>query len=152
MTLDEFLANWLAKSSINAPIQACQWVNGNAGVTLYRDERFQVQLWIFPPRARVTDHRHPGMDIWLVRVAGKLRFRLHGAYVPLSDADRMEWGGMKTWCLHVPPGAMHGADIGESGASFLTVAERVDGRVPESVHLIWDGPPLDEEHGRILGT
>src|ERR1700738_3732119 len=114
MTLEDFLADWLANSPIQVPLYACEWVNGNTGITLYRDDRFQVQLWIFPPYAKVTDHSHPGLDTWLVRVAGKLRFRLNGDYVPLSEAGRVEWRGMKTWTLHVPPGSGHGADIGES--------------------------------------
>jgi len=150
MTLVDFTANWLRETPVMPPLFACEWVNGNTGITLYRDDRFQVQMWIFPPHAEVTDHAHPGLDTMLVRVAGKLRFRLDGAYVPLSEADRVEWRGMKTWMLHVPSGASHGADIGESGASFLSITERLDGKEPQSVHLIWDGPALDEAHRNAL--
>jgi len=150
MNLQEFLSDWLANSPMHPPVHACEWVNGNAGLTLYRDDRFQVQIWTFPPHTKVTDHSHPGLDTWLVWVSGKLRFRLDGKYVRLSETGRAEWRGMKTWTLHVPPGALHGATIGDSGASFLSITERIDGKEPESVHLIWDGPPLDHEHGNRL--
>lgn len=149
MTLEEFVTHWLAETPIGPPLGACVFVNGNTGLTLYRDDRFQVQLWVFPPRARVTDHAHPGVDIWLVRVAGKILFRLDGGYSPLWQADRTEWRGMKTWALHVRPGALHGAVIGETGASFLTISESLS-ETPKSVHMTWEGPPLDEEHGRML--
>jgi quercetin dioxygenase-like cupin family protein len=150
MTLEQFVSDWLRGTIVQPPLRASEFVDGNAGVTLYRDDRFQVQLWVFPPNAKVTDHAHPGLDTWLVRVAGKLKFRLHGKYKPLSEMERTEWGGMKTWTLHVPPGVSHGADIGPEGASFLSLTERLDGEHPESVHLIWDGPPLDEKHGQVL--
>jgi hypothetical protein len=146
MNLEKFVSHWLSETPINPPLHACEFAGGNTGLTLYRDDRFQVQLWVFPPRARITDHSHPGLDTWLVRVAGRIMFRVGGEPLPLWEAARTEWRGMRTWTIHIEPGMLHGADIGESGASFLSITESlVD--VPKSVHLIWEGPALDAAHG-----
>lgn len=150
MTLNDFVAGWLSETPIMPPIFAVNWVNGNTGITLYRDDRFQVQMWVFPPNAVVTDHSHPGVDTTLVWVAGKLRFWVDDEYVCLSETVRASWRGMKTWTIHIPPGARHRAEIGKGGASFLGITEQLDGGKPKSAHLIWDGPPLDKNHGASL--
>jgi hypothetical protein len=150
MTLEEFTTSWLSESPVKPPPSPYERVDGNFGVTLFRDDRFQVQMWVFPSRAKVTDHSHPGLDSFVVLIAGKLRFRVCGKFVPLSSAEPVEWRGMKTRMFRVPAGISHGAEIGSGGASFLSVSERLDGKAPKSVHLIWDGPPLDNLHRDAL--
>ena len=150
MTLEEFVSDWLERSPIHPPPNAYDQVAGNVGVTLYRDEIFQVQLWTFPPRAVVTDHAHPNVDTWLVKVTGRFSMKLNGVGLEPRDAIRTAWRGMKTWMTRVAPGDIHGVKVGPSGGSFLSITERLDGAMPESVHLSWKGAPLDDEHAAIL--
>jgi hypothetical protein len=152
MTLDDFTVGWLAQGMLRTPVFAYEQAGGNVGLTLYRDARFQVQLWALPPGAVVTEHRHPDIDTWLVRVAGKIKLRRNGAWRPLEDIERAEWMGQRTWKMRIAPGDWHEVSIGESGGAFLAISERIDGKPPTSVHLTWEGPALDEAHQDALGA
>lgn len=151
MKLDYFVDVWLANGPIRPPLLAYEKAAGNVGLTLYRDDRFQVQLWTLPPNSEVTDHKHPAVDTWLVRVAGKVRVRLNGRWKPLHEMDRCQWMGMRTWKMHIRPGDLHGVEVAAPGGSFLNISERIDGQPPVSVHRSWEGTPLDAEHGAALG-
>jgi hypothetical protein len=152
MTLEEFVTSWLRDSPIKPPTNSYSAVNGYVGLILYRDERFQVQMWTFPPHAVVTEHSHPSIDSWLVRVTGKFRLVLNGVWMSPRDVTRTEWRGMRTWMTRIAANDVHGVKVGGEGASFLSITERTDGKSPESVHLTWDGPPLDETHGATLAA
>jgi|HubBroStandDraft_1064217.scaffolds.fasta_scaffold32872_5 hypothetical protein len=152
MTLEEFTAWWLRESPMLPPVGAYNVVNGNVGLTLYRDGPFQVQLWTFPPRAEIVDHKHPDVDTILVRVAGRFRLRRNGRVIPLRESGRAEWRGLKTWTDIIAAEDLHGVTVGPTGGAFLSITERKDGRAPESVHLVWEGAPLDERHAADLGA
>ena len=151
MTLTEFVETWLSSGPLMPPVMAYESAGANVGVTLYRDARFQVQIWALPPNSVVTEHNHPEIDTYLVRVGGKIRLKLNGAWVPLHAMQRTEWMGMRTWAQRVRPGELHEVSVGRPGGSFLAISERVDGKPPVSVHLSWEGPALDAKHQDALG-
>jgi hypothetical protein len=151
MTLDEFADGWLANSTLSPPVFAYEKAAGNVGITLFRDDRFQVQIWTLPPDSVVTEHKHPEIDTWLVRVAGKIRLKINGRWIPLHEMERTEWLGMRTWKMRVLPGDLHEVTIGAPGGSFLAISERIDGQPPVSVHRAWEGAPLDAAHEAALG-
>ena len=150
MTLEQFVDEWLRDSPIKPPVNSYASVNGYVGLTLYRDDRFQVQMWTFPPRAEVTEHSHPNVDSVLVKVTGKFRLVLNGKWMSPRDVTRTQWRGMNTWMTKIAANDVHGVKVGEGGASFLSITERLDGQSPESVHMVWDGPPLDQDHEAAL--
>lgn len=152
MTLHEFVTFWLKKSPIQLPRVPYERVAGNIGVTLYRDDRFQVQLWTFPPDSEITDHAHPDVDSWVVWVGGDYCMRKCGAMIERSQYKWAKWRGMVTPTIHLAPGDMHGATIGPTGGSFLSITERLDGREPMSVHRAWAGPALDNQHAETLAA
>ena len=149
-TLEHFVDSWLADTPVRPGANAYANVAGNVGLTLYKDDRFQVQLWTFPPGASVAEHTHPDVDSWLVRVSGKFRLTVNGKLVTGADAEKASWRGMRTWRAHIGAGDTHGVEVGPAGGSFLSISERLDGTPPVSVHLAWDGPPLDEKHAKEL--
>jgi hypothetical protein len=151
MSLDEFAAGWLAAGPVRPPLLAYEKAGGNAGITLYRDDRFQVQLWALPPASVVTEHSHPEIDTCLVRVAGKIRLKINGNWIPLHAMGRTQWLGMRTWMMRVRPGDLHEVKVGRPGGSFLAISERIDGHAPVSVHLNWQGAALDGAHQAALG-
>jgi hypothetical protein len=150
MTLDEFIASWLMHSEMAPPKDAYEAVAGNVGVTLYRDSRFQVQIWACPPNSQIADHTHPHTDGWAVRVAGDIQFRKHGKPIGRGDMKIVTWNGMRTPMIRVACNESHGVVIGPAGGSFLSVTERLDGHVPGSVHMDWAGAPLDAAHATEL--
>jgi quercetin dioxygenase-like cupin family protein len=150
MTLEEFTDDWLRDSPIKPPIHSYQQVSGYVGLTLYRDDRFQVQMWTFPPYSEVTEHSHPDVDSILVKVTGKFRLILNGKWMSPREVTRTQWRGMNTWMTGIKANDRHGVRVGGEGASFLSISERLDGLPPESVHMVWEGPPLDEAHAAEL--
>lgn len=150
MTLDGFVGHWLKDAPICPPAVPYERVASNIGVTLYRDDRFQVQLWTFAPHSEIADHSHPDVDSWVVWVGGDYCFRKNGRMVERPDMKFVRWRGVTVPKLHLAPGDMHGASIGPTGGSFLSITERLDGHEPVSVHLVWAGPPLDSEHDATL--
>jgi hypothetical protein len=151
MKLTEFADAWLANAVLNPPVSAYERAAGNVGLTLYRDQRFQVQLWTSPPNSVVTPHRHPNIDTWLVRVAGKLRLAINGRFIPLHEMERTAWLGMRTWRYRIRANDLHAVEIAEPGGAFLAISERVDGQEPGSVHRDLAGAPLDQAHAAELG-
>lgn len=152
MTLDAFVEQWLRHGPVRPPLAAHDTVGGNVGLTLYRDDRFQVQLWTLPPGSVVSDHRHPAIDTWLVRVSGRFDLIINGKSIPLREMPRTQWLQMRTWKMHIAPGDWHGVLTGDTGGSFLSISERLDGAAPASVHLSWDGQPIDAKHQHELET
>lgn len=152
MTLEDFVEYWLSESPISPPPDPYERVAENVGVTLYRDNFFQVQLWTCAPNTDIGDHAHPDMDGWAIRVAGDIRFRKHGKPATRRDTQIVMWRGLKTPMIQVYRGESHGLAIGPSGGSFLVIAERVDGQPPTSVHRDWAGAPLDADHAVALGV
>lgn len=150
LNLKEFVDQWLAGSRLQPPIYAYEKAGGNVGITLYRDDRFQVQVWTLPPESVVTEHKHPNIDTWLVRVAGKIALRINGRWIPLHEMERTEWLGMRTWMQRVQPGDLHEVTVGKPGGSFLAISERTDGQPPVSVHRAWEGAPLDTDHQSVI--
>lgn len=151
-TLDEFITYWLACSVIAPPKDPYEAVAGNVGVTLYRDSRFQVQIWACPPNSDIADHVHPHTDGWAVRVAGDIQFRKHGKPIGRGDMKIVTWNGMRTPMIRVGATESHGVAIGPAGGSFLSITERLDGNLPGSVHKDWAGEPLDAAHAAELGA
>lgn len=149
MTLDEFVADWLDRSPMRPPAKPYEKVAENVGVTLYRDNEFQVQLWTCAPNTEISDHTHPDVDGMAVRVAGDIRFRKHGKPVNHRDMKIMTWRGMRTPAVHLGPNDSHGVSIGPVGGSFLAITRWLNGG-PQSVHLNWQGDPLDETHAKEL--
>jgi hypothetical protein len=150
MTLNEFAADWLRNTALKPPVSAYERAGENVGFTLYRDGPFQVQMWTLPPHAEVTEHKHPEVDSYLVRVGGRLRLKLNGAWIPLDAMGRTCWLGMRTWGMRIRPDDLHGVEVGREGGSFLVISKRIDGQPARSVHLSWEGPALDAAHQAAL--
>ena len=150
MTLEDFVKHWLEQSPIHPPPDAYEKVAANVGVTLYRDDVFQVQLWTCAPNTVIGDHTHPDIDGYAIRAAGDIAFRKHGAPIKRQEMKIVYWRGMKTPMIRVYHDELHGVHIGPAGGSFLAITCRLDGKMPQSVHRNWLGDPLDADHAKLL--
>lgn len=147
-SLREFAEWWLAERPFRPPSDAITQVAGNAGVTLYREGRYQVQLFILPPNTEITNHRHPGIDVLEVGVAGDGAFRRRGKNRDLSAALSADSEGASA-AVRLRPADWHSASIGHGGGAFLSIQEWLNAP-PSSVHLDWVGAPLDRNHADSL--
>lgn len=149
-SLDAFARRWMASPVLKPPADCHAEVGGHVGITLYRDERFQVQFWSCAPGSEIADHSHPSLRGYAVQVAGRIKFRLNGRGVTRADTLLAVLMGKHTVMHPVEPGITHGASIGDKGAAFLSISEWTV--PPRSVHLDWQGAPLDARHAAELGA
>lgn len=157
-TLEEFTKWWLENKPFKAPFEGVsQPSNDISSVILYRDERFQVQLFIFQPHSKVTNHRHPNVNSYEHYLCGDVFFHKEGHEVlPREDFYALPDGTAaplvnkeKSCITKVFKNRVHGATIGASGGSFFSIQEWLDGK-PRLVEDDWIGEPMDEHHARNL--
>jgi hypothetical protein len=137
--------------SVNAP------AHGVAGVVLYRDGPFQVQLFTFQPNVLITPHRHGHIDTIVHYVTGEVFFFINGKEtLPRADFATDETGlallnFREGGCMiRVRPSDWHGATIGAAGGAFMSIQHWLDGK-PQLTELDWEGPALDARHAQQLG-
>lgn len=136
-TVADFARHWLASKTFKPPIDAIRHVGSIAGVTLFRDGPFQVQLFIGAPCSTAPRHSHPNVDSIEVWVAGAVDFK--------SDTQSFTDG----W-LRVRPHEGHVANAGPTGGCFISIQKWLNGATPTSVDLDWDGEPIDATHAKEL--
>ncbi len=139
--LTEFARWWMQTKPIAPPPDMYMQAGCSTGIVLYRQAPWQVQLFICNPNGEVVDHTHPCVDSYEVYIGGDIHFRHRGEIVP-----------SETLSIRVLPTDSHGASIGPRGGSFLSIQEWKNGKEPSSVHLDWDGEPLDPAHAKALAS
>ena len=144
--LDEFLRDWFAAPVIRWDGERVQ-AGVHSGITMFRDGPFMVQQWTCPANSEIGAHSHPHLDGYAVRIDGNIVFTVDGR---IARPRGLFYGGKKRPVVAVPAGAEHSAVIGPVGAVFLAITEWLDG-APTSVHLDWQGTPLDARHAAELG-
>lgn len=147
--LHSFVHAWTASQPHAPPAIPYEKAGPHTGITLYRDDKHQVQLWICPPNSSIGEHAHEHAESYAVRVSGKIAFLVFDSKGERIRHVRCTLGGRETLMVHVPQGARHSAKIGPSGAAFLSITKWDE--APVSVHLDWTGEPLDEAHKAALG-
>ena len=105
--------------------------NSLSGLTLYRNNNLQVQLFIFPPNSKVPMHVHPNMDSYEVYIGGDVFFDVDGVdqskmhdmvrnYDDLEDRKSAhEWLLLRS--VRITEESSHGGNAGEKGGAFLSV-------------------------------
>ena len=62
-TLKNFKNWYLEKNIIKPPLlNGLMFIDGIAGITLYRSKPFQVQMFICNPNTNIKEHSHPNVD------------------------------------------------------------------------------------------
>ncbi len=152
--ITQFMEMWLSWThrGVKPPIDALMSVGGNRGIVLFRDGNFQVQLFICDPNTEIPDHGHPNIRGFAMYLSGDLYFRRNGEFTitPELIAETEAKGKTLLGLIgRINPGETHGATVGPRGAAFLAIEEWITGE-PTSVHLDWDGPPIDGDHANAL--
>lgn len=118
-------------------------------IVLYRKAPFQVELisaiqaegW----EGAVPEHSHPNIDSIEYMLAGQTDFTICGQPVATdAEVNGIDEDGASLMCgkrMHVAPGVLHGASLGQAGGVFLSIQQWKPGIEPSSVGLDWDGPP-----------
>lgn len=132
MVLDDLTAFkewWMARREMNTPTADEVNFNGSlSGVVLYREDEYQVQLFIVKPNSVIEPHIHPNVDSYEVFVGGDISFMCDDVWYEqksLNDAIR------------VKPSSWHEAKFGNKGGCFLSIQKWLNGVEPTSVGDDW---------------
>jgi len=127
--LEQFLNWWLNTRYINTPKEFPTNFNGTlSGAVLYRQDPYQVQLFIVQPNSDIKPHIHPNVDSFEVFVGGDIKF--------LCDDVEYEQNALGM-SIRVKPNSWHGGKFGERGGCFLSVQKWLNGVFPTSVGDDW---------------
>ena len=127
--LTAFLHWWMATRPINTPnVEPTNFNGALSGVVLYRQDCYQVQLFIVQPNSVIEAHIHPNVDSYEVFIGGDINFMCDEIW---HDQNVV---GMK---IRVRPSSWHGGKFGERGGCFLSVQKWLNGVTPTSVGNDW---------------
>ena len=137
--LESFLNWWMSLRPINTPIENETNFNGElCGVVLYRQDCYQVQLFIVKPNSVIEPHIHPNVDSFEVFIGGDINFSCN-----------YYWFQQNVICqsIRVKPESWHGGKFGEKGGCFLSVQKWLNGVKPSSVGNDWS-----DKNNNSIGT
>ena len=142
--------NWYLKNNkIQTPFNnPLMFIDGIAGITLYRQKPFQVQLFICEPNTIITEHSHPNIDSYEVFLWG-MSFTHKGKTIINNKMAMLEKNGVPRcykWTLRVKPSDLHGGQASNKGGSFLSIQNWLNGIEPSYVSKDWKGNVLGPKH------
>lgn len=137
--LTAFLHWWLSTRPINTPHHSVLNYNGTLnGVVLYRQDCYQVQLFIVQPDSVIDPHTHPNVDSYEVHVGGDIEFMCDDVWY-----KHVNYGDF----IRVKPSSWHGGKFGPAGGCFLSVQKWLNGVKPTTVGDDWS-----DEQGNTIGS
>lgn len=137
--LTAFLSWWMQVRPIAPPADTPTNQNGHlSGAVLYRQDCYQVQLFIVEPDSVIEPHIHPNVDSYEVFVSGDIEFMCDDVWY------KQEQYGAN---IRVKPSSYHGGRFGARGGCFLSVQKWLNGVPPTSVGDDWH-----DKAGNTVGT
>lgn len=116
------------------------------GVVLYRDGRYQAELFIVTQSGVFPEHSHPNVDSIEVLIAGNIEFIVRGRSMfrpSLLEKHPPKLGTM----IGVGAGVSHGAILHEGGGAFISLQRWRKGVPITSVGIDWNGPAHHDFRG-----
>lgn len=108
------------------------------GIVWYRDENFQIEIFVSPPNWIIPEHIHPNVDSFEVYLGGQVLFSHSGYWV----TDQLARG----YRIRVKPDDPHGGVFGPHGACFMSVQHWLNGTKPTSVASDYTGVVMSADH------
>ena len=151
--LKEF-KNWYFKNNtIKTPFDnPLMFIDGIAGITLYRKKPFQVQLFICEPNTKITEHGHPNIDSYEVFLWG-MKFTHKGKVIideSMAKLKRNDMPRCSYWSLRVKPNEIHGGLSSNKGGAFMSIQKWLHNITPTHVSKDWKGEILGKKHEKQL--
>jgi len=119
-----------------------------SAITLYREDPFQVQLWLCKPNFFIPEHEHPNVDSYEVFLYG-MKFTHSGEVVVDEEQYNQENNGvplLNYQTIRVKPNDKHGGTASDKGGAFLSIQQWKNNTFPKSVSDDWKGKPMGKEH------
>ena len=128
------------------------FVEGVTGLTIYRHEQYQVQLFTATPNTVIPSHTHPNVDSYEVALSGMEFFLDDKVVLPRWYANTPSLAASSNLSashyevVRVLPESPHSAIAGDKGGSFMSVQHWLNGVKPTSVGNDWDGVTMGKRH------
>lgn len=123
-----------------------------AGLTLWRDGNFQVQLFVCAPNTVIPEHSHPNVDSYEALMSGQVDFYVEGRKLiddRFFQANHLGHSKAYGSAGRVRENARHHAIIGKDGGSFLSIQHWLKGS-PTHVGDDWIGTPVGKAHAERI--
>ena len=138
--LTAFLKFWAETRTLAIPApdeMPLDFADKLSGIVLFREGRYQVQLFILQPNTIIMPHVHPNVDSYEVYMGGDLLFEVDG--VVHEQIEMFE-------NIRVHPHSVH-SGIAGARAAFLSVQLWLNGTQPTTVGYDWA-----DDYGNEIGT
>jgi hypothetical protein len=142
--VQEFAHWWLRNRPIKPPFEDVMFITDNAhSLTLFRDGRFQVELYLIKPNTESPFHSHPGVDSFFMYLAGNIEFGDDNlTFTDVKPFDKPSADG-KSHMLYgktavAMEGSPHAVRALHTGGAFLSFEYWRD-KDPRSVVIHWEG-------------
>lgn len=155
-TVQEFM-NWWIKSGhpIKPPFEKPIHTTDIAyALCLYREGRFQVELYVCKANTESPRHKHPNVESISMYLTGNLSFAKAGEeFTDLSKYQIERADGAHLLLgrfVESNDGKEHALRVGPEGGAFL-IFEHWKDRDPSSVTMHWDGELVGNKHATTKG-
>jgi len=154
-TVQEF-AQWYlnSKCPLRPPFKnPIYFTEMTASLCLFRQDNYQVELYIVKPNMDCPKHHHPGVDSVFIYLTGHVEFgNKDGEYLDLTNLQ-MEGVNGSHALLGKSISALNGEDhsvrTGKEGGAYLSFEKWNDG-FPDSVAVNWVGDTVGKQHTSII--
>lgn len=124
---------------------------------LYREGRYQAELYLVKPNTESPEHSHPGVENMIMVLGGDVHFSENKKYIDLSEHydGPAENGTNKLFGMcssKLTDQGTHALFAGDKGGAFISFEKWPEDVEPCSVTIRWEGDPVDPEHGKIINT
>ena len=156
-TLEEFV-DWYKSNNypLRPPFEDPVYVNDNShSYVLYREGEYQAELYLVAPNSYVPPHSHPNMENIIIVLGGEMDLRNGKDYYDLTnffDAPSPT-GTSKLFGISTPKmtaDTPHEVNILNKGAAFISLERWMNGSIPTSATLRWNGEAVGEIHKQQL--
>lgn len=133
--LTNFKSWWLSNRYFN-PICMTN-VADEHGMILYRENEYQVELFMMEPNSTIVPHIHPNVDSYEVYLCGDIRFMCNDIWYENNTLYSD---------IRILPNSWHGGEFGANGGAFLSVQKWLNGVEPKFVGDDWVGKDGSEKY------
>ncbi len=125
--------------------------DGVSGLTIYRQNPYQVQLFILQPNVIIPQHMHPNIDSYEIFLTGvKLSYKNHMLNRDWGHACNDGVSNNFKKIIRIKPGEMHGGLSSDTGGAFISAQCWKNGLEPSSVSNDWVGDVIGEDHKKQI--
>jgi len=128
------------------------FIDGISGLTLYRKNNFQVQLFICEPNINIPKHIHPNIDSFELFLYG-MKFTHSEKTIIDSDMALKENNEIPFYyyqTIRVKPDDWHGGTSSKNGGAFISIQHWLNNTKPTHVSDDWQGNVVGNKHKQQL--